>query len=109
MRALPNRGRAYRKNDNAHVDQENYTHVRQWFGYERHDNAAVVPLVNALSKGALGQLLSFFLPSLKLESKCCEGSKTKQGYGPAQTPLERVLERVEVGREKKSQLQKLRA
>jgi hypothetical protein len=103
------RGRAYRKNDNAHVEQKNYTHVRQWFGYERHDNAAVVPLINALCKGALGQLLNFFLPSLKLESKRREGSKTKRVYGPAQTPLERVLEREEVGLEKKRQLRKLRA
>lgn len=103
------RGRPYRKNDNAHVEQKNYTHVRQWFGYERHDNHAVVPLINALCKGALGQLLNFFLPSLKLESKRREGCKTKRVYGPAQTPLDRVLERQEVNREKKSQLRALRS
>jgi hypothetical protein len=103
------RGRPYRKNDNAHVEQKNYTHVRQWFGYERHDNQAVVPLINALCKGALGQLLNLFLPSLKLESKRREGSKTKRVYGPAQTPLERVLERKEVCREKKRQLRALQA
>ena len=103
------RGRPYRKNDNAHVEQKNYTHVRQWFGYERHDNQAVVPLINALCKGALGQLLNLFLPSLKLESKVREGSKTKRVYGPAQTPLERVLEREEVSPEKKSELRALQA
>jgi 5S rRNA maturation endonuclease (ribonuclease M5) len=98
------RGRPYRKNDNAHVEQKNYTQVRQWFGYERYDNPVVVPLINALCKGALGQLLNFFLPSLKLESKRREGSKTVRVYGPAQTPLERVLARSEVSAQKKAQL-----
>jgi hypothetical protein len=102
------RGRPYRKNDNAHVEQKNYTQVRQWFGYERYDNPVVVPLINALCKGALGQLLNFFLPSLKLESKRREGSKILRVYGPAQTPLARVLARSEVSAKKKAQLQALR-
>jgi hypothetical protein len=102
------RGRPYRKNDNAHVEQKNYTQVRQWFGYERYDNPVVVPLINALCKGALGQLLNFFLPSLKLESKRREGSKTVRVYGPAQTPLERVLARSEVSAQKKAELRTLR-
>jgi len=91
------------------VEQKNDTHVRQWFGYERHDTVAVVPLINGLCKGALGQLLNLFLPSLKLESKRREGSKTKRVYGPAQTPLQRVLEREEVGAQKKLQLRALQA
>lgn len=93
---------------NAHVEQKNYTHVRQWFGYERYDNPLVVPLINSLCKGALGQLLNFFLPTLKLQSKRREGSKTRRVYGPAQTPLERVLACEEVGDKKKAQLRALR-
>jgi hypothetical protein len=103
------RSRPYRKNDNAHVEQKNYTHVRQWFGYERHDNPEVVPLINALCKGALGQLLNLFLPNLKLESKRREGSRTIRVYGPAATPLQRVLQRAEVSAEKKAQLRRLHA
>jgi len=103
------RGRPYRKNDNAHVEQKNYTHVRQWFGYERHDNPAVVPLMNALCKGALGQLLNLFLPSLKLQSKRREGSRIVRVYGPAQTPLERVLHSSQVPRHKKLELKQLKA
>ncbi len=102
------RTRPYRKNDNAHVEQKNYTHVRQWFGYERYDNPAVVPLINRLCKGALGQLLNFYLPTLKLQSKRREGSKTRRFYGPAQTPLERVLACAEVTDQKKSELRTLR-
>ena len=101
------RSRAYRKNDNAHVEQKNYTHVRQWFGYERHDNPEVVPLINALCKGPLGQLLNFFLPSMKLKSKRREDSKTIRVYDRAMTPLQRVL--LEVPQEKKARLQELHA
>ncbi len=103
------RSRPYRKNDNAHVEQKNYTHVRQWFGYERHDNPEVVPLINHLCRGALGQLLNLFLPSLKLQSKRRAGSKTVRVYDRAATPLERVLSRPEVSGEKKAQLRQLQA
>jgi hypothetical protein len=103
------RSRSYRKNDNAHIEQKNYTQVRQWFGYERYDNPIVVPLINALCKGALGQLLNFFLPTMKLESKRREGSKVLRQYGPAQTPLARVLESSTVSQQKKDQLLALRA
>src|SRR3974390_1305798 len=101
------RSRPYRKNDNAHVEQKNYTHVRQWFGYERHDNPKVVGLMNELCKGALSQLLNFFLPSMKLQSKRREGSKTLRVYDRAATPLHRVLERQEVTTQKKAQLRQL--
>lgn len=101
------RSRPYRKNDNAHVEQKNYTHVRQWFGYERHDNPQVVGRINDLCKGALGQLLNFFLPSMKLQSKQREGSKIVRVYDRATTPLQRVLVRAEVSEQKKAQLRQL--
>ena len=90
------RTRPYRKNDNAHIEQKNYTQVRLWFGYERYDNPEVVPLINALCKGPLGQLLNYFMPTLKLQSKERVGSRTVRRYGPALTPLTRVLECSEV-------------
>jgi hypothetical protein len=90
------RTRPYRKNDNAHIEQKNYTQVRLWFGYERYDNPEVVPLINALCKGPLGQLLNYFMPTLKLQSKERVGSRTVRHYGPALTPLTRVLECSEV-------------
>jgi len=98
------RSRAYRKNDNAHIEQKNYTQVRQWFGYERYDNPQVVPLINTLCKGALGQLLNFFLPTMKLESKRREGSRIIRKYGPAATPLNRVLACPEVSQQTKQRL-----
>ncbi len=98
------RTRPYRKNDNAHIEQKNYTQVRQWFGYERYDNPAVVPLINALCKGSLGQLLNYFLPTLKLESKARIGSRTVRKYGPARTPLARVLDCEQVEKHTKERL-----
>jgi len=98
------RSRPYQKNDQAHVEQKNYTNVRLWFGYDRYDTAAVWPLVNALCRGALDQLLNLFLPTLKLQSKRREGSQTRRVYGPAQTPLERVLACEEVSQEQKARL-----
>jgi hypothetical protein len=98
------RSRPYRKNDQAHVEQKNYTNVRQWFGYERYDHAAVWPLINVLCRGALEQLLNYFLPTMKLEKKERVGSKTVRTYGPTQTPLNRVLACAEVSAATKARL-----
>jgi len=98
------RSRPYRKNDNAHIEQKNYTQVRLWFGYERYDNPEVVPLINALCQGALNHLLNFFLPTLKLESKERVGSKLVRKYGRPATPLTRVLACPEVTQATKTRL-----
>ncbi|MBC8096712.1 MAG: integrase [Akkermansiaceae bacterium] len=90
------RSRPYKKDDNAHVEQKNWTHVRQCFGYERHDNPELVEPMNALVKGAYGQLLNYFHASLKLDHKEREGGRVRRIYGAAQTPLARVLASAEV-------------
>lgn len=101
------RAQPYRKNDNAHVEQRNWTHVRQHFGYERYDNPEVVPLINTLCKGALGQLHNHFLPTNKLEKKRRVGKRIIRLYGDAQTPYQRVLAAKEVSAQTKAQLQQL--
>jgi hypothetical protein len=103
------RSRPYKKDDNAHVEQKNWTHIRQCFGYERHDNPAVVEPINALVKGAYGQLLNYFHASLKLERKERVQGRLKRIYGPAQTPLARVLASLEVTPETKRRLQQDKA
>jgi hypothetical protein len=86
------RSRPYKKDDNAHIEQKNWTHVRHWFGYERHDNYEVVERLNAVARGPLHQMLNFFHASLKLDHKerTAEG-KMRRVYPKAQTPLRRVL------------------
>jgi hypothetical protein len=91
------RSRPYKKDDNAHIEQKNWTHVRQWFGYERHDNPEVVERLNALARGPFHQMLNYFHASLKLESKeRLAGGKIRRVYQQAKSPLERVLESPEV-------------
>jgi len=90
------RSRPYKKDDNAHVEQKNWTHIRQCFGYERHDNPEVVDLINTLVKGAYGQLLNYFHASLKLDRKERVDGRLRRVYGEAQTPLARVLASAQV-------------
>ncbi len=103
------RSRPYKKDDNAHVEQKNWTHIRQCFGYERHDNPAVVDPINALVKGAYGQLLNYFHASLKLEDKQRREGRVKRIYGAAQTPMARVLASSEVTPQTKRRLEQEKA
>lgn len=103
------RSRPYKKDDNAHVEQKNWTHIRQCFGYERHDNPEVVEHMNLLVKGAYGKLLNYFHASLKLEGKEHKEGQIKRIYGPAQTPLTRVLASAEVTAQTKRRLEQDKA
>ncbi len=85
------RSRPNKKDDNAHVEQKNWTHVRQWFGYERYGHADLVEPMNVLLKGPYGQLLNYFHASLKRKRKKHVDGKLRRVYGAAQTPLARVL------------------
>ena len=85
------RGREYRKNDNAHVEQKNWTHVRQVFGWDRYDTEPALIAMNDLYENELRLLQNIFQPSLKLKKKIRVGSKVVRKYDPAKTPLQRVL------------------
>lgn len=86
------RGRPYKKDDNAHVEQKNWTHVRKLMGWLRHDTEASVGAMNHLYRGDLRLLHNLFLPSVKLVRKERVGSRTRRRYDAAKTPLDRVLE-----------------
>lgn len=103
------RSRPYKKDDNAHVEQKNWTHIRQWFGYERHDNPEVVERINVLIKEAYGPLLNYFHASLKLERKERKEGRVRRIYGDAQTPLARVLASAEVTPQTKRRLEQEKA
>lgn len=102
--AFMTRSRPYKKDDNAHVEQKNWTHVRQSFGYERYDNPEVVELMNTMVKGPYGQLLNYFHASLKLDRKERQGGRVRRVYGEPQTPLARVLASAEVTEATKTKL-----
>lgn len=86
------RSRPYHKDDNSHVEQKNWTHVRQWFGYHRFDNPEVVPLMNDLYRNEWRLYHNFFLPSVKLLEKKRIASKIIKRYDTPKTPYQRVLE-----------------
>ena len=90
------RSRSYHKEDNCHIEQKNWTHVRQWFGYHRLDNPAVVPFMNELYTSQWRLYQNFFLPSFKLIEKKRVASKTIKRYDKPKAPYQRVLESREI-------------
>jgi len=98
------RSRPYKKNDNAHVEQKNWTHVRQLFGYERFDNLKLVKLMNALYANEWSQLQNHFCPTLKLKGKMRIGARYRKQYYPPETPYQRVLVCESVSDDEKSKL-----
>ena len=103
------RSRPYKKDDNAHIEQKNWTHVRQCFGYERYDNPEVVALMNDLVKGPYGQLRNFFHASLKLDRKEKKDGRMRRVYDEPQTPLARVLASAQVTEQTKTKLRQQKA
>jgi len=83
------RGRPYKKDDNAHIEQKNWTHVRKLVGYERYDTDAAVAALNTVY-AELRLFQHLFLPTVKLVRKDRVGARTRRRYDPAQTPLDRV-------------------
>jgi hypothetical protein len=84
------RGRPYKKDDNAHIEQKNWTHVRKIFGYERYDSQPALEAMNDLYQNELRILQNLFLPSMKLLEKTRIGSKLKRRYDQPCTPLDRL-------------------
>jgi hypothetical protein len=84
------RSRPYHKNDNAHIEQKNFTTVRQVLGYQRFDTEEALALMQELYQGPLRLYINFFQPSMKCILKKRVGSRIKKVYDRAQTPYERV-------------------
>ena len=83
------RSRAYRKNDNAHVEQKNRQLVREIVGYARYDQFSDVHWLNGVYE-LLDVYVNLVLPSQKLIGKTRDGSKVRKTYDTARTPLERL-------------------
>ena len=103
------RGRPYKKDDNAHIEQKNWTHVRKLLGWERYDSERTLAAINKLYGGDLRLLQNLFLPSVKLREKKRVGSRLVRRYDAARTPLDRVIASAEAHLKTVAQLQWLRA
>jgi transposase InsO family protein len=97
------RGRAGRKNDNAHVEQKNWSIVRRTVGYHRYDTPQQLDLLNRLY-ALLHYYVNFFLPVMKLKEKVRTGSKVKRVYDDPQTPYARALNSTHLSEADKAEL-----
>jgi hypothetical protein len=90
MQVTFTRGRPHRSNDNAYVEQKNYSIVRRAVGYFRYDSPRELELLNRLW-AAQTQLMNLFAPQQKLVSKTRVGAKVSKRYDTAITPAGRLL------------------
>lgn len=85
------RSRPYHKNDNAHVEEKNRTHVRNLIGYDRLDEEKCVDLLNDIYE-IWNKLNNYYLPAMKLIFRKREGTKIIKQYDTPRTPWQRVRE-----------------
>ena len=84
------RGRVAHKNDNAYVEQKNWSVVRRLVGYDRYDSAKQVKIINKLYD-VYRLYCNFFLPVTKLIRKDRDGSHVVKVYDSPASPYQRVL------------------
>jgi hypothetical protein len=97
------RSRPYKKNDNAWVEQKNWTHVRKVVGYRRFDTTVELRMLNEIY-GALRLYKNYFLPTIRLESKDRIGGKIKRQYCEPKTPYQLLLESGQIAEKAKKAL-----
>ena len=102
------RSRAYRKNDQAWIEQKNGSVIRRFVGHERH-SGAVAGQTLAHLYGAMRLYMNYFQPSFQLLSKSRNGGSVTKRYSKPATPCDRLLDRDDVSEETKRRLRKSRA
>lgn len=100
------RSRPFHKNDNAHVEQKNWTAIRQLVGYSRLDKKEQLEILNDLYRNEWRLYQNFFLPIMKLQTKVkdTQTGKTKKKYDEAKTPYQRLLVHPKISQETKDML-----
>lgn len=103
-RVIFTRSRPYKKNDNCYVEQKNFTHVRELFGYERFEDLEFIDLMNEIYTKYWNPLQNYFLPTFKLTEKIRIGSKIRKKYDKPKTPCQRLLESDSISEEQRALL-----
>ena len=103
------RSRPYHKNDNGHVEQKNWTHVRQLLGYDRLQDPALREEINALYRDIWEPFHNSFCPSAKLLNKDRHGAKIKRRHDRPLTPCDRLLASPDVSAAAKKKLRQTRS
>lgn len=88
------RSRPFHKNDNAHVEQKNWTAVRQLVGYGRLDQKEQAGLLNDLYHNEWRLYLNFFQPirKQKQRTKNLSTGRVSKQFDQAKTPYQRLME-----------------
>ena len=86
------RSRPYRKNDNAHIEEKNWSIIRQYLGYNRFEQVELVDELNQIYTSEWRLFMNFFRPSSKLQKKVRINGKVKKVYDKPKTPYQRLLE-----------------
>ncbi len=103
------RSRPYKKDDNAHIEQKNWTHVRKLLGWDRYETREACDAINDLYRHEWRLMMNLFQPSVKLLRKVRVGSRLKRVYDYPQTPLDRLTASGQGDPVKVQALQQLRA
>jgi hypothetical protein len=103
------RSRPYHKDDNGHVEQKNWTHVRQLLGYGRLEEPGLCAEINRLYVELWEPLHNYFCPSAKLLTKQRHGAKVQRRHDVPTTPCDRLLACAQVNEATKQRLRKQRA
>ena len=99
------RSRPYMKNDNAYVEQKNYTHIRKWLGYGRYDTIKHMEMINDLYENELRLFNNFFRPVMKIEFKeKINNSVCQKKYDVAKTPYQRLMDSDQISEKVKNKL-----
>lgn len=101
------RSRPYRKNDNAYIEQKNFTHVRRPLGYLRYDTPQELDLINDLYRNELRLYKNFFQPVMRLERKERVNGKIHRRYAKPKTPYRILKESGQLSREQIKTLDEL--
>jgi len=99
------RSRPSRKNDNAYIEQKNWTHVRKILGYLRYDTLAELSIINDLYRGDFRLYKNFFQPVMKLVSKERIGGSVKRKYDTPKTPYQRLMDSGQISEQTMKQLE----
>jgi Integrase core domain len=100
------RSRAYKKNDQAFVEQKNGAVVRRLVGYSRFEGVEAAQVMARLYAAARLHV-NFFQPSFKLKEKRREGAKVIKRYHAPATPFERALAHPKVTKAVKARLRNM--
>lgn len=102
------RSRPYKKDDNAHIEQKNWTHVRKFMGWDRYDSYEALESMNDLYDNELCLFMNLYQPSVKLQKVIRKGSRKKRLYDAPQTPLDRLLSSKHADKKRLAELVALR-